>query len=357
MHRLDDNDLAHALRLGLDPVAWAPCPRSEDGAINPQVTRFALADGQWADVVHVKPVYYETPAGDWRPLSEVCSHHGNRQIAIRPDRVSWVHPHFLLWLMKRQRLLGSELAFWAPGYSGVRPADLAFAATLTAYPDPDPETTTTDGYSAITNLGVVSWATNHDATDGDAASATGDLICRVYVTAASAYRIYRSFALFNTASLTSGATVTAGVFSAFCNAVSDADNDGDDWINAVQTSPASNTDMTLADFDQCGAVSNPTEGATRIDVTGMSTSAYADWTLDATGRGWISQTGVTKLGLREGHDALNHAPNVTTITGAVFASADAAGTSQDPRLVVTYTPPPAGLLGDPLRAFQHMIMR
>ena len=145
MHRIDDNDLAHALRLGLDPVAWAPCPRSEDGAINPQVTRFALADGQWADVVHVKPVYYETPAGDWRPLSEVCSHHGNRQIAIRPDRLSWVSPAFLRWLIARQRLIGSELALWSPGYAGVQPRHLEFAATLTAYPDPNPETTTVDG--------------------------------------------------------------------------------------------------------------------------------------------------------------------------------------------------------------------
>ena len=357
MHRPDPNDLAHAARLGLDVVAALPCPLDETGRINPQVTRFALRDGRFADVVHVKPVYYQHANGAWRPLSEVCSHHGNRRIAIRPDRVSWVHPRYLLWLMKRQRLFGEELTFWSPGYSGVSPADLAFAATLTAYPDPDPETTTTDGYAGNTNRGFVSSATYHDAADGDHASATADLLTGVHVTAGGAYRIYRSFALFSTAALTSGATVTAGVFSAYCKSAFDADNDGDDWINAVQTSPASNTNIVAADFDQCGAVSNPTEGSTRIDITGMSTSVYADWTLDATGRGWISQTGVTKLGLREGHDALNHAPNVTTITRADFASADTAGTSSDPKLVVTYTPPPAGLLGDPLRAFQHMIMR
>ena len=349
MHRIDDNDLAHALRLGLDPVAWAPCPRSEDGAINPQVTRFALADGQWADVVHVKPVYYETPAGDWRPLSEVCSHHGNRQIAIRPDRVSWVHPRFLLWLMKRQRLLGSELAFWAPGYSGVRPADLAFAATLTAYPDPFPETTTTDGY--VSNSNAV-WATARAAATGNNSSYSASV---AYVRTAST-DIYRGFLLFSTSSLTSGATVTAGTLSIVPNSTANFDNDGDDWVNVFSSNPASNTALANGDFPQVGnALDNPTEGSTRVDISGVSTGAYLNFALNASGLTWISQTGVSKFGLREGHDCIASLP--ASNNEIIWRTADTAGTTSDPKLVVTYTPPPAGLLGDPLRAFQHMIMR
>jgi len=366
MHRIDDNDLAHALRLGLKPVAWAPCPRSEDGTINPQVTRFVLADGQWADVVHVKPVYYETPAGDWRPLSEVCSHHGNRQIAIRPDRVSWVHPRFLLWLMKRQRLLGSELAFWATGYSGAQPADLAFAATLTAYPDPNPETSTADGY---VQSNKTSWNLAHAATDGTGSFGAGngnDDSSTTLVAQATdvssvfvLYKISRGFVLFLTSALTTGATISSATMSLWGTAKTNTDNDGDDWFNVVQSSPASNTAIANGDFDQCGAVDNPTEGATRIDLGSISTGAYTDWTLDATGLTWISKTSVTKLGLREGHDCINSAVNAgaDTLNSLTCSSADNSGTSQDPKLVVTYTPPPAGLLGDPLRAFQHMIMR
>lgn len=365
MHRVDPNDLAHALRLGLDPVAWAPCPLDEAGRINPQVTRLALADGRWADVTHVKLVYYETPEGSWRPLSEVCSHHGNRQIAIRPDRVSWVHPRYLLWLMKRQRLLGSELAFWAPGYAGVQPRHLEWADTLTTYPDPDPETTTVDGY-VESNLST--WDLTHDATAGTGAfgaglgnseSGTSMIAGSGPVQAFGNFFIAHVFVLFNTAALLSGATISAAVLSLYCSAKSNVDNDGDDWMNVVQSSPASNTALANGDFDQCGAINNPTEGATRIDIGSITTSAYNDFTLDATGRGWVNKTGVTKLGVREGHDCIDD-PTVggTSKNSTDLATAETSGTTSDPKLVVTYTPPPpGGGLTDPLRAFQHMITR
>lgn len=350
MHRIDDNDLAHALRLGLAPVAWAPCPRSEDGAINPQVTRLALADGQWADVVHVKPVYYETPKGHWRPLSEVCSHHGNRQIAIRPDRVAWVHPRFLLWLMKRQRLLGAELAFWAPGYSGVQPADLAFAATLTAYPDPDPETTTVDG--TVLYSSNPTWATVRGASTGTSASDNGT---NNSIRTGSAFDCYRAFCLFATSALTAAATITTATASIFPLTKTNSDNDGDDWINVLQSSPASNTALATTDYPNVGdALTNPTEGSTRADISGITTGAYLDFALNATGIGWVSKTGVTKLGYREGHDCIDSAP--AGANQLLIRNAESLGTSNDPKLAVTYTVP-AGLLGDPLRAFQHMIMR
>jgi hypothetical protein len=358
MHRVDPNDLAHALRLGLDPVAWAPCPRSEDGAINPQVTRFALVDGRWADVTHVKLVYYETPEGSWRPLSEVCSHHGNRQIAIRPDRVSWVHPRYLLWLMKRQRLLGNELTFWAPGYAGVQPRHLEFAATLTAYPDPNPETTTVDGYIRGGGGGD-SWATAHWATSNTNANDTATtMTLGVYNSADSTFFIYRAFCLFSTTALGSAATITNAVFSLKPTTVYNLDNDGDDLFAAVSTTPSSNTAITGADYTQCGdAETNPTLGSGTVDISTLSAGTYFDLTLNATGQGWVSKTGVTKLGVRERHDYGNSPPVTDTYNISDVSSADAAGTSSDPKLVVTYTPPPAGLLGDPLRAFQHMIMR
>lgn len=358
MHRLDPHDLAHAARLGLDVVAGMPCPLDEAGRINPQVTRFALRDGRFSDVVHIKPVYYQHASGAWRPLSEVCEHHGNREIWLRPDRVSWVHPAFLVWLMRRQRLLGRELRIGGPGYAGMQPRHLEFANTLTAYPDPNPETTTVDGW-CYHNPSTTDWATSHDATaSSNAYDSLGAAVISVSRTSGSSIlRFARFFALFSTGAMGSGATVTAAILSIWPTAKSNGDNDGDDWLNVVQSSPASNTAITTADFDQCGAVSNPTEGATRIDLGSISTGAYCAWTLDATGRGWISATGITRLGLREGHDCLN-SPIADNSTNSIdIIEAENAGTSSDPKLVVTYTPPPAGLCGDPLRAFQHMIMR
>jgi hypothetical protein len=95
------------------------------------------------DVFHVKPIYYEALDGSWRPMAEVCTHHGNRRIVLAPHAWGMIHPRFLQWLMKRQRLLGSALEF----DGGVlAPERLEFALTLTAYPDASPETTTMDGH-------------------------------------------------------------------------------------------------------------------------------------------------------------------------------------------------------------------
>lgn len=341
MDLLDSNDVVFAqsqTQTTIPIVGGYPCPRGADHTIHPHVSRFLLADGQLMDVFHVKPIYYETPEGCWRPLSEVCSHHGNRQIAIRPDRVSWIHPRFLLWLMKRQRLLGSELSFDMPGYSGVQPRHLQWADSLTAYPDPHPETTTVDGRAG--RIGDASWATSHDTATATNYS-SGDTGVYLYACLGSRI-IQRLYFLFSTAALGTGSVVTAATVSWVCynSGFSNGDNDGDDWINVVQSNPATNTDIVAADYNKCGsAVSNPTEGATRIDMGSIThnDSTYNTWTLDATGRGWISVTGVTKLGLREGHDCINSAAAGDNICG--FYSAETSGTTSDPKLVITYTPP------------------
>ena len=354
---MDRVEPCHASQVQhLHPVAFLPCPLDERGRINPHATRFALADGRQADVFHVEPVYYRHVEGWWRPLSEVCSRTGNHDIAIRPDRVSWVHPTFLIWLMHRQRLLGAELAFWAPGYAGVQPRHLEFAASLTANPDPSPETTTFDGY--VMKSDAV-WATAHAAASGtNGSSSLGYLFTGVARGQSPGFEIYRSIALFNTSALGAGATGISADLSVdlFDNTVTD--NDGDDWFNVVNSTPASNTVIVTGDFDNIGdAVTNPTEGSTRKDISSTSTGVVT-FSLNATGLTWINQTGVTKLGFREGHDALDHATDAGSFTYAGLRSADYFVSASRPKLTVTYTPPPPGAgLGDPLRAFQHMIMR
>lgn len=331
MDRTDDNDLAHVLRLGLKPIASQPCPWGGNGGINPHLTRFTLADGRVADVFHVKPVYYETPQGHWRPLSEISEHHGNRRIILRVDAWGKLSLRYLRWLMARQRLLGSALEFAGL----VSPERLEFADTLTAYPDPNPETTTVDGYVVHSNA---SWATAQGAATGTTAI---DSSSSLYAGSSqlSSYQLIRAFCLFDTSGLPDDATDVSGVLSLYAVTKTNGDNDGDDWINVVQSNPASNTGLATADYDQCGdAIDNPTEGATRIDLGSITTSAYNDWTLNSTGNGWISLTGVTKLGFREGHDCIDSAIATSADNELRTRSADQTGTSLDPKLVVTYTP-------------------
>ena len=55
-----------------------------------------------------------------------------------------------------------------------------------------------------------------------------------------------------------GATITAAVLYLYCEAVTNDDNDGDDWLNVVgETSQDDPTTIIVQDFDTCGAVDNP----------------------------------------------------------------------------------------------------
>jgi hypothetical protein len=159
------------------------------------------------------------------------------------------------------------------------------------------------------------------------------------------YQIVRGFLPFDTSDLPNTATITAGVFSVYVTGTADIDNDGDDYIVAVQTSQTSNTELVVGDYDTCGdAITNPTIGSNTSDISGIGSSAYEDFTLTATGRSWISLTSYTKLGLREGHDCLNHA--IATSVGYTriqLSTSEEEGTSQDPKLVVTYTLGPPGV--------------
>ena len=96
--------------------------------------------------------------------------------------------------------------------------------------------------------------------------------------------------------------------------------------------------MTAEDYDQVGVLNSPTEGADRVAVSSLVNGSYNSITLNSTGRGWINKTGVTKLGLRNSRDVDNNEP--PSINNQIaFFSADRIGTSQDPKLVVTYTLP------------------
>lgn len=199
------------------------------------------------------------------------------------------------------------------------------------------------------------WDTTHDATDGSLLSVTGTTMS-VLVQESSTYIINRVFAPINTATIPANATIVAATLNLYATSKTNEDNDGDDWLNIIQTSQASETTLVLADFDQAGAVNNPTEGATRIDIGSISTTAYNTWTFNSTGLTWIKKVGETGLcdhsslsdppeqtwtclGVREGHDAIDSPEANETVNRVVFSASEASGTSQDPYLEVTYTVP------------------
>jgi len=206
-----------------------------------------------------------------------------------------------------------------------------------------------DGYVQADNeyLGW-GWNGTHDREDGDGGGLHGAFPTATTGIGFRSYQyekynrviISRSFFPVDTSALPDGATISEAKLYIYIEAKADDDNDGDDWGSVVQTSQEDPTTLEEADFDQCGAIDNPTEGADRIDIGSITTSAYNYWTLNATGRGWISKTGWTLLGLREGHDAIDSpiassSGNVTNSITVRFS--EYTGTGSDPYLSVTYT--------------------
>ena len=173
MHQVDNNDLAYALERDSNIIGWIPDVRGEKGKINPQMTRFVTKSGEYTDVFHVKPIYYETLHGHWRPLTEVCSHVGNHLVIM--ERWQEVHPRFISWLNKRMKLIGGQLLIpsfipskFMESIQMARTGHIGGTVT-TVYPDPDPESTTYDGY-LVEELG--SWDATHDSAS--ASKATND---------------------------------------------------------------------------------------------------------------------------------------------------------------------------------------
>lgn len=216
---------------------------------------------------------------------------------------------------------------------------VAARATDTFYPNPAPGTTSISG--GIAGASNADWATAGNNTTGS--TFTGNTMpawARAFTTT---YSRGRCFALFDTSTLTSGANISAGVISFYGASSERAVDTAFDYITIVQASPASNTAVAAADFIEIGSITNPTEGidsGERKPVSGFSTSGYTDFTLNSTGRGWISKTGVSKFGVREGDDTQASAfvglgseqNNIVEVY-----TANETGTSKDPKLVVTYT--------------------
>lgn len=216
--------------------------------------------------------------------------------------------------------------------------------TLTKYPDPDPETSTVDGtvwqvYSPT--LGV-SWSTlRSDSGNGftDNASSEDAFLIIADATTNTWRYIRRSIFLFDTSSLGSSVTVDSAVLSLKGNGTKTDGLAITPNCNIYSANPASNTALANSDYSTLGT----TAYATAVAYSSLSTSAYTDFTFNATGIANVSKTGVSKFGARNGnYDADNVEP--TWSSGAssrwTVIQADWAGTASDPKLVVTYSAPP-----------------
>lgn len=214
--------------------------------------------------------------------------------------------------------------------------------TTIIYPDADPEGTTVDGRLSIDDsAGSSSWDTVHDNTGSLVTALDAEVLYNVrtvYSNSTNKYGMVRAVTGFDTSSIGPETVISATVSLYVTSKVND-DNDGDDFIVPVGgVSLASNTSLAAGDFDNIGSVDNPTELASRLDFGNIATSTYNDYTLNTSGIDEINTHGVTNIGWREGHDVVDSAisNSGTNQNSVYFSGADAAGTTQDPKLVVEH---------------------
>ncbi len=240
----------------------------------------------------------------------------------------------------------------------ILPGEPVFADTATFNPDPNTETNSVDG-----EFGLANWSSLYDipaeaCTEsfyGAIGYSTGSIVfdstavMSIYVSSASEMSegfwecittVKRMFVLFNTATLADTASISAATFSIYVTGKINGGNDGYDTLNVVSSNPASNTALAITDFGSVGS----TLYASAVDITSISTSAYLNISLNSTGRAAITTTGVSKFAVREGHELDGWDPGETS--SIIEAStADVSGTSQDPKLEVTYTIPSSFSMG------------
>lgn len=183
-----------------------------------------------------------------------------------------------------------------------------------------------DGHIGYSNT---SWATCRGASDGDSVSNTRtDRQWARSDYADPDYEITRLFFPVNTADLSDVAVISAASLNLYGGYIRTWDNDSYDYSVVVQTSQASETALSTADYDQVGS----TAGSSTYDTSALTEGGWNSLSLNATGLTWISKTGYTKIGVREGHDMANHA--AAGRTTHEYAPSESAN---DPYLSVTYT--------------------
>jgi len=214
----------------------------------------------------------------------------NRESWIRPLRI-WDSAGNMTYIQVRLKSQGNKTIL-----TKILPKDFLLKATYPVYTD------TTTSYYSGSGDGYIrkydpNWDTCHDASSGDLTNYTGTEINLYVIQGANDYYCYRTFFPIDTSGIPDTADIISANFHFYICSI-EAKNVGTNYLSLVHTSQASTSSLVDDDFDQCGAVNNPTEGASRLEVP--STTGWCSFSLNSTGLGWIDKTGYTKLGIRSG---------------------------------------------------------
>lgn len=231
--------------------------------------------------------------------------------------------------------------WWAAHYWDMIFADkfvpeLSFGfTTLTAYPDPDPETDTFDGKAFRNYTGGETFA---DIRSGNGTNNYDDEDISNFIQAASITdefsSLYRGQMLFDTSDIGSSSTISSAVFTGR-GRTKDTGLDAM-GCNICNCSTSSTTSGSNSDFENTGW----TAYSTAISGSSFTAGSDHDFTLNSTGLAAIDKSGITYIGFAGEWD-MDGTFGGTWSSGAYsrssLHSADQGGSSYGPKLVVTYT--------------------
>jgi len=348
--KADINILDYAYRLRKeDPIAVLPCP-IKNGRIHPGTTRIFYKNGQMDDVMDMKPIYYETLEGAWRPMNEVTYGFGNHWLNLKEDWDTKMSLRYLQWLLRRMEIIGGSVSFPFPkiGFMPIREGKEIMFTTTTLFPDADVESSSVDGIirrnsvdesfaTIIAGVGVTALPSESNGTP----------VRLVASTTTDQYAVLSRFwGLFDGSAISGSDTIDTVVFSLWFTVEGNGlsgEASSNSQVVVVASTPASDTDLVTADFVEKGT----TEFGTSGDQDSLTTndSAYTDITLNSSGRTHVATAadgdGIIKLATLYRWDF------GATVTGLTWSSAgsqslnadfaDIADTSSDPKLVVTHS--------------------
>lgn len=279
--------------------------------------------------------------------------HGKRS-SVGKNRIARIDPNAITWAVKKgkkkwilqtefrthdkfaKRLYYAFLPIWwlFHGWDWLtfkKPVWSLGFDTLTQYPRTIGTNEPCDGLlkgehanSTLADLIASAGTSTYSTTTGVAlvASATENLYSS----------LYRAEFCFDTSSLTSGADISAVVLSLY--GYSKANGLGDIGVSITASTPAATSSLANSDFEAVGDVAFSTKV-----YADLNTSGYTDWTLDSNGIANISKTGISCYGEKSTWDLAGSGPTWANSKNSLYysRSASTAGTTSDPKLVVTYT--------------------
>jgi hypothetical protein len=206
-----------------------------------------------------------------------------------------------------------------------------------------------DGYSQTL---ADSWDGAHNSTSATAQRVTAaDEVLRIRKDTAGYFYVTRMVFNFDTSNIDTDSIISATASFASnygFNWGQESDVDPKSYIGLVNCVGLAGTDnLVSADFDNIGdSIDNPTLGSdyTPFYDAWTTTQQYVDFTMNTAGKNWINKTGITSLGLREGHDIEDTPLPIVENNYVIFTMAEngAEATTTDPKLVVEHS---AGAVG------------